>query len=150
MANLSTLSLAPLLIVTLAGCAQNPTENAASSTDSAASAPTAMTDRMAMMDKHMQAMSAMHDRVGRARTPEERQALMAEHMKLMQDGMTMMGGMGPGGMGMGMGMADMKGAVGTTADLAVRQQMMEKHMEMMRSMMQMMMDRMPAQPPVTK
>lgn len=34
-----------------------------------------------------------------AKSPEQRQALMAEHMKLMQDGMAMMGGASMGGMG---------------------------------------------------
>jgi hypothetical protein len=93
-------------------------------------------DRMLMMDKQMQSMRQMHDRMARARTPEERQALMAEPTKLMQEGMSMMGGMGPGTMGMG--------------SMADRQQMMEKRMEMMQSMMQMMMDRLPAQPPAAK
>ena len=84
-------------------------------------------DRMALMDKQMQSIREMHDKLARARTPEERQALMTDQMKLMQDGMNMMGGMGPGAMGMG--------------SMANRQQMMEKRMEMMQSMMQMMMDR---------
>jgi hypothetical protein len=92
-------------------------------------------DRMATMDKHMQSMREMHDKMARARTPEERQALMTDHTKLMQDGMNMMGGMGPGAMGMG--------------SMANRQQMTEKRMEMMQSMMQMMMDRMQAQPPAS-
>jgi hypothetical protein len=62
-------------------------------------------------------------------------ALMAEHMKLMHDGMGMMGGMrGMGGMGM-MG-----------GDPAQRQQMMDKRIDMMQSMMQMMMDRMEPAP----
>ncbi|MFW2358340.1 hypothetical protein [Hydrogenophaga sp.] len=34
------------------------------------------------------AMQAMHDKVKNAKTPEERQALMAEHMKAMDCGMT--------------------------------------------------------------
>ncbi|WP_397408822.1 hypothetical protein [Polaromonas sp.] len=97
---------------------------------------------MARMDEHMMAMRAMHDRVSRARTPEERNALMAEQQKLMQEGMGMMGGMGPGGMGgmMGPGPGPMGG------DPAARQQWMEKRMEMMQSMMQMMMDRLPPPP----
>ena len=89
---------------------------------------------MARMDTQMKAMGAMHDKMMAAKTPEERNALMAEHMKTMQDGMAMMNGMSPGGMGA------MKG------DMATRQQMMEKRMEMMQSMMQMMMDRTPAVP----
>lgn len=34
------------------------------------------------------AMQAMHDKMKNAKTPEERQALMAEHMKAMDCGMT--------------------------------------------------------------
>jgi hypothetical protein len=91
-------------------------------------------DRMAMMDTHMKAMREMHEKMAKARTPEERQALMAEHRKLMHEGMGMMGGMrGMGGTG-GMG----------------GPQMMEKRMDMMESMMQMMMDRMEMTPPAAK
>ena len=56
---------------------------------------------------------------------------MAEHMKAMQEGMTMMNRMSPGGM------AGLKG------DMAAHHQTMEKRMEMMQTMMQMMMDRLP-------
>lgn len=91
--------------------------------------PAGMPD-MAMMDKHMKAMQAMHEKLANAKTPAEREALMAEHMKLMQEGMSMMGGMAP--------------TKAPTA--AARQQMMEKRMDMMQSMMQMMMDRMPMSP----
>jgi hypothetical protein len=73
-----------------------------------------------------------------AKTPEERNALMADHMKTMQGGMSMMGGMG------GEGKDRMKG--GMPSDMGTRQQMMEKRMDMMEAMMQMMMDRMPASP----
>jgi hypothetical protein len=92
-------------------------------------------DRMVAMDQHMKAMQAMHEKMAAAKTPEERQALMAEHMKLMQDGMAMMQQMG--------GMQDCKGMGG---DMASRQQLMEKRMDMMESMMQMMMDRLPPAP----
>ncbi|WP_058087343.1 hypothetical protein [uncultured Acidovorax sp.] len=88
-------------------------------------------DKMAAMDQHMKSMQAMHEKMMAAPTPEARQALMAEHMKTMQEGMTMMKQMGGKGM---------KG------DMASRQQMMEKRMDMMESMMQMMMDRMPPAP----
>ena len=77
----------------------------------------------------MKAMQAMHDKMMAAKTPEERNALMTEQMKLMQDGMGMMGRMGPGAMG------------GMPGDMAARQGMMEQRMDMMQSMMQMMMDR---------
>ena len=77
----------------------------------------------------MKAMQAMHDKMMAAKTPEERNALMTEQMKLMQDGMGMMGRMGPGAM------------TGKPGDMAARQGMLEQRMDMMQSMMQMMMDR---------
>lgn len=89
---------------------------------------------MATMDAQTQAMRAMHEKMMAAKTPEERSALMAEHMKTMQDGMTMMNGM-PGG-----GMKAMQG------DMSMHHQMMEKRMEMMGASMQMMMDRLPPAP----
>jgi hypothetical protein len=77
----------------------------------------------------MKAMHVMHDKMTAARTPQERNALMAEQMTLMQGGMGMMGRMGPGGI------------TGKSGDMAARQGMMEQRMEMMQSMMQMMIDR---------
>ena len=116
---------------------------------------------MANMDRHMKSMQAMHEKMVAARTPEQRQALMDEHMKLMREGMSMMqdmrrrmmmgmggkGGMGGmGGMdGMG-GMGGAGGGKGMGMGMEDRQQMMEKRMDMMESMMQMMMDRMPSAP----
>jgi len=87
---------------------------------------------MAKMDEHMKAMQAMHEKMLAAKTPAERQAHMDEHMKLMQDGMQGMGGM--------------QGGKGMPANMAERQQMMEKRMQMMESTMQMMLDRLPATP----
>ena len=88
----------------------------------------------ARMNSQMMAMQAMHDKMMAAKTPAERDALTAEHMKIMQDSMTMMNGMSPGGMG------------GMKGDLAARHQTMEARMEMMQATMQMMMDRLPAAP----
>ena len=45
------------------------------------------------MQDRMKAMREMHDKMMNAKTPAERQALMADHMKSMQDGMGMMKGM---------------------------------------------------------
>jgi len=93
---------------------------------------------------HMKAMQQMHDKMLAAKTPEERNALLAEQMRLMQGGMNMMGRMGSRGM-MGGGM----GAGATTdtpADMAARQAMMEQRMDMMQSMMQIMIDRMQTVP----
>ena len=86
---------------------------------------------VATMDAQTQAMRGMHEKMMAAKTPEERSALMAEHMKTMQDGMTMMNGMPAGGM------KPMKG------DMSMQHQMMERRMEMMGATMQMMMDRLP-------
>lgn len=88
----------------------------------------------ARMDTQMKMMREMHIKMMAAKTPEERNTLMSEHMKVMQDGMTMMKGMSSGGMG------EMK------SDAGANHQMMEKRMEMMEAMMQMMMDRLPATP----
>lgn len=71
---------------------------------------------MAKMDVQTQAMRDMHEKVMATKTFEERNALMAEHMKTMQ------------------------------GDVATHHQMMEKRMEMMGASMQMMMDRLPAAP----
>ena len=135
---LRSITLAAAVVAGLSACAPLPTSTAANSPGMArsmAGKPSAAGSpgQMAMMDSQMNAMQAMHEKMSSARTPAERNALMAEQMKLMQEGMSMMGGMGPGGMG------------GATApgDMAARQQMMEKRMEMMQSMMQMMMDRLP-------
>jgi hypothetical protein len=102
-------------------------------------------DRMAAMDRQMKAMREMHEKMANAKTPEERDALMAGHMKTMREGMAMMDMMGGPGMGPMGGMQGGKPMPGTMNE---RQQMMEKRMDMMQSMMQMMMDRLPA--PATK
>ena len=85
--------------------------------------------RMAMMDDQMKNMRAMHEKVMRAKTPEERRALMQEHMKSMRQGMGMMEGM-----------SSMRCMEQSEAQC---HEMMEKRMEMMQSMMQMMMDHLP-------
>ncbi|MDP1648351.1 MAG: hypothetical protein Q8M01_09150 [Rubrivivax sp.] len=95
-------------------------------------------ERMAAMDGQMKNMRDMHTKMMNAKTPEERQALMGEHMKAMQGGMGMMNGMsGMSGMG---GMSDSKGI---PADMAQRHAMMTQHMAMMQTMMDMMSQRMP-------
>ncbi|MEP6875075.1 MAG: hypothetical protein ABI887_11975 [Burkholderiales bacterium] len=136
----------------LVGCAQTPVDHAVHHpevTAFAAAGPMSMggaSGSMAQMDEHMKAMREMHEKMNRARTPDEKSALMTEHMKLMQDGMAMMGGMGPGGMMGKGGMDGMKDKAPMSGDMAMHGQMMEKRMEMMQSMMQMMMDRMPQSP----
>ena len=127
----------------LAGLAQAPARHGAHHPQAAASAAGGMSmagqaDAMAHMDEQMKAMHEMHEKMMQAGTPEERSALMADHMKAMQDGMAMMG---TDGMAM-MGKGAMKGKAG---NMAMRQAMMEKRMDMMQSMMKMMMDQMQQQ-----
>jgi hypothetical protein len=74
-------------------------------------------------EKAMQDMRAMHEKMMAAKTPAERQALMAEHMKAMQQGMMSMKRMGDD---------SCKDAAG-----------MKMRMNMMDMMMQMMMDHQP-------
>ncbi len=95
-------------------------------------------ERMSAMDAQMKTMQEMHTKMTNAKTPEERQALMADHMKAMQGGMGMMKGMP--------GMGAMGGQTGMPADMAQQQKMMGQHMAMMQMMMDMMQQRMPASP----
>jgi hypothetical protein len=108
------------------------------------------------MEPRMKAMQEMHQKMVKASTPAERQALMADHMKAMQGGMAMMkemhamdAGSGTGGMGMmgssggGAPMAGMGDGKGMPADMTKRHQMMADHMAMMQMMMDMMADRVP-------
>jgi hypothetical protein len=127
----------------LLGCAQTPVGNMANSAPSSAMPGMPMGGpggTMAQMDTQMNMMSETHGKMMQAKSPEERNALMATNMKQMQDGMAMMGGTGSGGM------AGMQGKGPMAGDMGTRQQMLEKRMEMMQSMMQMMMDRMPQAP----
>jgi hypothetical protein len=97
------------------------------------------------MDARMMAMQDMQQKMSKANTPAERQALMADHMKAMQGGMAMMKEMhGMHGTGSMAGMGEGKGM---PADMAQRHQMMTAHMATMQTMMDMMMQRMPATPP---
>ena len=91
-----------------------------------ASAPTP-----AQMDAMMKSMQEMHDKMMAATTPEERQALMAEHMKTMRDGMAMMGQMHGGT---------------ASSSMPMDSSSMGRRMDMMQMMMQMMMDRLPPSP----
>ncbi|MBT9463452.1 MAG: hypothetical protein IV113_05420 [Hydrogenophaga sp.] len=92
----------------------------------------------AAMQNRMRDMQAMHDKMMNAKTPAERQALMNEHMKTMQEGMATMNDM----KGMG-GMSGMSGMKEMPMEMAKRHQMMEARMDMMQTMMEMMMQRMP-------
>ncbi len=92
------------------------------------------TPEMARMANQRKAMQEMHDKMMAAKTPDQRNALMGEHMKTMHDGMDMMKGSG--------GMAAGK----SPTDMGQRQNMMEQRMDMMQTMMEMMVDRLPQSP----
>ncbi len=70
-----TASIAVAIATILSACAQAPVDPSG---------------RRAAMEAHMKAMHDMHERMGRAATPEECRALMADHMALMRQGMAMM------------------------------------------------------------
>lgn len=107
-------------------------------TPAASTADPASAGKMAAMDSKMKSMDEMHQEMMAAKTPEEKKALMAEHMKTMQEGMKKMS------MKDDAGMADMQAKKPMPGNMGEHHQMMEKRMAMMESMMQMMMDRMPA------
>ena len=114
-------------------------------------------DAMQKADLQMTAMMDIHTRLMNAKTPEERNALMAEQMKVMQDGMAMMNNMSKDAKGMMSGMMSgmMMGNQGKDGNAMMsgiqggmmqHHQMMDKRIDMMQMMMQMMMDRLPAEP----
>jgi hypothetical protein len=118
-----------------------------------AKSPSKPNEAVVAMDGKIKAMREMHEKMRAAKTPEERKALMGDHMSAMQDGMSMMETMNSmGGMPE---MGDMKGMSGKgpdakkggmSMDMIGHHEAMQKRMEMMTIMMQMMMDRMPASP----
>ncbi|MBI3730573.1 MAG: hypothetical protein WA071_16395 [Undibacterium umbellatum] len=116
---------------------------ASASASAKVTAPSGSASKSSMqkMDDQIQTMHDMHEKMMNAKNPEERSALMADHMKAMQDGMAMMGKMA--------GDKKPKMKDGMQKDMAMHD-MMERRMEMMEGMMQMMMDRMPASTAVAK
>ena len=157
---LTALSVAALA----AACTSPGNTHATAPSAGMANMPMGASVSMAAMEPRMKALHEMHQKMKKA-APAERQALMADHMKAMQDGMAMMkemhamhgsGGMGStggtGGMG-GMGMMGSQGGAapmagmgdgkGMHADMAKRHQLMSNHMALMQMMMDMMADRMP-------
>ncbi len=106
---------------------------------SASAAGMGSAEHMAKMDMQMKTMHEMHIKMMNAKTPGERQALMADHMKAMQSGMGMMKDMP----GMG-GMPGMGSPKGMSPEMAEHHKMMMQHMAMMKMMMDMMAQRMPS------
>jgi len=116
-----------------------------------AASPVNPEQQASAMDRHLQAMRDMNRRMAEGKTPQERQALMAEHRQVMQDSMKLMGqmqAMPKAGMG-AMGGAGTQGGMGPQmmGQMMQRHALMEKRMEMMESMMQMMIDQMGASSP---
>ena len=112
-----------------------PQHPAGSASVAAKSMPAKTTPEMARMVNQTKAMQEMHDKMMATNTPDERSALMADHMKTLQDGMGMMKGMG------GMTVPERP-----PAGMSQRQSMMEQRMDMMQAMMEMMADRLPQTP----
>ncbi|MDI1252498.1 hypothetical protein [Thermomonas sp.] len=133
-------TLVALSVATLVTACASPGAMNASPGMASMTSPSPMT----ATEPRMIAMQKMHQQMMSAKTPAERQALMADHMKAMQGGMAMMKDM-QGMYGM-QGMGAIGDGKGMPADMAKRQQMMTDHMAMMQMMMNMMADRMPAAP----
>jgi len=104
------------------GWAAQPNQHAGHHPAGAASSPISKsmpekTDAdIAKMDTQTKAMQLMHDKMMNAKTPEERNALMGEHMKTMQNGVLMMNRATPDAM------RSMSG--GMKGDMAMHHQMM--------------------------
>ncbi|MES2229448.1 MAG: hypothetical protein V4540_17020 [Pseudomonadota bacterium] len=135
-----------LVLALLGGCTSLPGGAAKEADEHAAHHPPQAAARVdaPKFDQQMKTMQEMHQKMQSARTPEERAALMQEHMKTMRDGMAMMGQMRGGGMGMGAGKGPMGGG------MPMDHETMQRRMDMMEAMMQMMLDREPVKPPAAK
>jgi hypothetical protein len=135
----------------LLGCAQTPVgagtppQYNSTATSSGAMPTGEPGSAMAKMDEHIRLMREVHHRIMVAKTPQERSAVMAEHMQLMKDGMSMMSGMEKGGMGPG-AKETMKDMGPMDGEHAKRHAYMEKKMEMMQEMTATMMDSMSTAP----
>ncbi|MDN8614950.1 hypothetical protein [Variovorax ginsengisoli] len=130
--------LAASAAVTLAGCSSIPGSSVKQAEEHETHHPAAETAPKVdpvKFDQQMKTMQEMHRKMVAAKTPAERAALMKDHMKVMQDGMAMMGQMGAGPEMMSRmdgGMSSMPGGM--------HKDMMQR-MAMMQMMMQMMVDR---------
>ena len=116
---------------TLTACTTAPTMPMGAAATGSMASP----DHRAAMQAQTKTMHDMHTRMMNAKTPEERQAMMAEHLKAMQ-----------GGMGMMKGMDTMDKPMAMPAEMGQHHDMMTQHMAMMPMMMDMMAQRMPAAP----
>src|SRR5574338_596423 len=87
-------------------------------------------------------MQSQLERIGRAKTPEERQKILAEHMQTMRETMMLGQRMTKGDMGcpmmgtMGGGAMGMMGTSGENGSMMNRMHQMEQRMDMMQMMME--------------
>ena len=163
MISMRTLSMAAAgLVFTASGYSAEPIDHSAhhAEADAAGGAmnmddgDATMTNMNQQMDDHLKLMHEMHVKMTAAQTPAERNALLAQHLKVMQDGMDMMNAMmakdDMAAMQDMHGMKDMHGMgksrdgkAPMATDMAMHHSMMKQHMQMMHSMMQMMIDALP-------
>jgi len=143
-------ALAAAVVVALAGCSSFPwpgaEKGAPKADEHAGHHPAGATEQQveaAKVDKQMEAMQDMHQKMMAAKTPAERAALMKDHMKAMRDGMAMMGRMRD------MPMQD-GGKSSRPGGPSMHEDMMQRRMDMMEMMMLMMMDREVARPPAAR
>ncbi len=130
----------------LAGCSSMPGAYGRDAADHASHHPQgAVAPAPPGFEPQMQAMQEMHRKMAAARTPEERAALMNDHMKTMQQGMAMMGRMRGGMMGDAMGLGAGKEPPG--GGMPMDADTMKRRMDMMDMMMQMLLDRETTMPP---
>jgi hypothetical protein len=137
------LGLSAAALVLLPGCSSVPGGKDADEHAAHHPAGTVAAPAPAGYDQQMKVMQGMHRKMAAAKTPDERAALVKDHMKTMQDGMGMMSQMS-GGMMSGKDMESGKGA------MPMDPEMMKRRMDMMDMMMQMMMDREAIKPPSSK
>jgi hypothetical protein len=102
------------------------------------------------MQDNLGRMRTQLERLAKAKTDDERQKIMGEHMQTMQENMGMARGMQSGMMGCSM----MQGGMGMMGEgmaggdmMSKRMEMMEKRMDMMQMMMQGRMRMSPGEPP---
>jgi hypothetical protein len=124
-------------VLTLASCASVPGADPVKGGGAVPHDMAAMGNRDAMCAEHMKMMKDMQQKMS-TKTPGERMTMMKEHMKMMPGGMGMLEA-GKSSMGSGM---EMSGSMATC-----RMDMMEMKMQMM---MQMMVDRDAAMAPPAK
>ncbi len=152
--------LARTSLLCLAVIASTPVVAATVMDDHAAHHPAAAASQPApdagKLSEQMSRMQEMHQKMQAAKTPEERAALMKEHLQVMRSGMAMMGQM-PGCMSMhGPGMGEppnrTKGARKPMPrdGMGAEHDAMHHRMDMMEMMMQMMLDRQEAEPAAAK